>query len=178
VEAEITLVLGGARSGKSEVAERRALALRTPVTYVATGGAPVDDPDWAERIERHRARRPADWTTVEVESGADLASVLRAIAGTVLIDSLGTWLAGLTDFGAAGTERRALCDHLVERRRVQHATFIVSEEVGLGVHPSTDVGRMFRDALGTLNRDIATVADSCLLVVAGRVLTLTAPEGS
>jgi adenosylcobinamide kinase/adenosylcobinamide-phosphate guanylyltransferase len=176
VEAEITLVLGGARSGKSEIAERRALALGGALTYVATGGTPTDDPDWAARIERHRARRPSGWATVEVGPGGELARVLRSLSGPVLVDSLGTWVAGLAGFGAETDAYRALCDALVERRRARCATVVVSEEVGLGVHPSSDVGRAFRDALGTLNRDVAAVADWCLLVVAGRVLALSAPE--
>jgi adenosylcobinamide kinase/adenosylcobinamide-phosphate guanylyltransferase len=176
VEAEITLVLGGARSGKSEIAEQRAVALGSALTYVATGGTSTDDPDWAARIERHRARRPPGWTTVEVEPGGDLAQLLRSLSGPVLVDSLGTWVAGLAGFGAETDSYGALREALIERRRARHATVIVSDEVGLGVHPSSDVGRAFRDALGTLNREVAAVADSCLLVVAGRVLSLSTPE--
>ena len=173
--AEITLVLGGARSGKSETGERLALAGRSTVTYVATGGAPRDDPDWSARVQAHRERRPADWTTVEVESPEDLGSLLRSLTGLVLLDSLGTWLARLGDLGASGKDGVALRDALVARRSAGHPSIVVSEEVGLGVHPSTSAGRSFRDALGSLNRQIAEVADSVLFVVAGRILALSQP---
>jgi adenosylcobinamide kinase/adenosylcobinamide-phosphate guanylyltransferase len=172
VKAGITLVLGGARSGKSEVAERLALAFDPPVTYVATGSAPAGDEDWARRVERHRGRRPPDWLTVEVEPSDDLGSVLTLVTGGVLLDSVGTWLAGRPDLGAGGAEADAFRDGLVARRSAGYPTIVVSEEVGLGVHPSSSVGRIFRDALGTVNRQIADVADAVLLVVAGRVLAL------
>ena len=175
MKANITLVLGGTRSGKSEVAERLALGLRAPVTYVATGWAPDGDADWVERVERHRARRPTDWATVEVGPGADLGTVLGSITGGALVDSVGTWLAGLPDLGAGGAHGLALRDGLVARKTARHETVVVSEEVGLGVHPSSDAGRVFRDTLGTVNRLIADCADSVLLVVAGRVLPLGRP---
>ena len=159
----ITLVLGGARSGKSAVAERLASRLGERVTYVATGTA-GDDADMAARIEAHRRRRPATWTTVE--AGDDLASVVRSLDGPVLVDALGTWVARAHDFAVDGD---GLCAALRER---QGDTVVVSEEVGLGVHPSTEVGRRFRDALGALNQSVAEVADEVLLVVAGRALRL------
>jgi adenosyl cobinamide kinase/adenosyl cobinamide phosphate guanylyltransferase len=167
----ITLVLGGARSGKSAVAERLAGSLSLPVTYVATAVVDSDDADLAGRIAVHRARRPPAWTTYEV--GADLPAVLRATPGTVLVDALGTWVAAAPDFAVAGS---ALCAALVER---DGDTVVVSDEVGLGVHPATEVGRRFRDALGELNQAVAAVADDVLLIVAGRALALApvpAPE--
>jgi adenosyl cobinamide kinase/adenosyl cobinamide phosphate guanylyltransferase len=159
----ITLVLGGTRSGKSDVAERLAAGLGDDVIYVATGT--VTDEGMAERIARHRARRPAAWTTVE--AGADLVGALRTVRpdGVVLVDSLGTWLA--QDLDAA--DAAALCAALTGRRG---PTVVVSEEVGLGVHSSSDVGRRFADALGALNRSVADIADEVLLVIAGRVLPL------
>jgi len=163
----ITLVLGGTRSGKSEVAERLAAAAAggEAVTYMATGRAV--DADMRARIAAHRARRPAAWATLEV--GPDLPDRLRSLAGPALVDSLGTWVAsheGLDPdaaaLGAALTGRNG-------------DTVVVSEEVGLGVHPPTEVGRRFADALGSLNRAVAEVADRALLVVAGRVLPLDRP---
>jgi len=162
----ITLVIGGARSGKSEVAERLAARSGDPVTYVATGVA--TDPDMEDRIAAHRRRRPASWRTVEC--GAELPAVLRQTRGTVLVDALGTWLAGLDAFRA---DTDAVCSALADRAE---PTFVVTEEVGLGVHPSTEPGRRFRDALGDLNRAVAAVADEVLLVVAGRVLPLGRPD--
>jgi adenosyl cobinamide kinase/adenosyl cobinamide phosphate guanylyltransferase len=161
----ITLVLGGASSGKSEVAER--LAGRDgAVTYVATGIA-VDD-DMAARIDRHRERRPAGWGLVEA-TGGDLPGALAGIQGAVLLDALGTWVASFDPFTAGAAE--ALCAALSARAG---DTVVVSDEVGLGVHPSTELGRRFREDLGRLNQAIAGVADEVLLVIAGRVLRLEA----
>ncbi|CAN5557322.1 bifunctional adenosylcobinamide kinase/adenosylcobinamide-phosphate guanylyltransferase [soil metagenome] len=167
--APFTFVLGGARSGKSAVGERLAAALGPVVTYVATAQPPRDgvDPGFAARIAAHRDRRSTGWRTVE--SGPDLASVLAGLNGPVLVDSLGTWVAGLSDFRA---DPGALCRALIQR---DGPTVVVSDEVGLGVVPSTDAGGRFRDALGEVNTAVAAVADEVLLVVAGRVLRLGAP---
>jgi adenosyl cobinamide kinase/adenosyl cobinamide phosphate guanylyltransferase len=122
----------------------------------------------AARVAAHRARRPDAWATVE--AGADLAEVVAGLAGTVLVDSLGTWVAGVPGLAP---DVAALCDALRARDRAGAGdTIVVSEEVGLGVHPPTEVGRRFADALGTLNRAVAAVADRALLVVAGRALRL------
>jgi adenosylcobinamide kinase / adenosylcobinamide-phosphate guanylyltransferase len=161
--AVITLVLGGTRSGKSELAERIATSWGQPVTYVATGRA--TDDDMAARIAGHRARRPAGWSTVE--AGADLPAVLASVDGPALVDSLGTWVAACPDLVP---DTPALCAVLASR---SGDTVIVSEEVGLGVHPMTEAGRHFADALGTLNQAVAATADHVLLAVAGRALPLT-----
>jgi adenosyl cobinamide kinase/adenosyl cobinamide phosphate guanylyltransferase len=162
----ITLVLGGARSGKSEVAERIAARLPAPITYVATL-VPGDDPDLAERIEAHRARRPAAWDTVE--AGPGLPALLRSVPGPVLVDGLGPWVAASPGMAV---DAGALCAALTGR---DADTVVVSEEAGLGVHPATRDGRRFRDALGTLNQAVAAVADEVLFVVAGRILRLDPP---
>ena len=175
MKADITLVLGGARSGKSDVAERLAGDFGQPITYVATGSAPDGDADWAARVQRHRERRPPDWVTVEIGVGQGLGPALESLAGPVLVDSLGTWLAGMDDLGSGGDHSVALCDGLIARRSAGRRTILVSEEVGLGVHPSSEIGRRFRDELGALNRRVAEIADSVLLVVAGRVLALSDP---
>jgi adenosyl cobinamide kinase/adenosyl cobinamide phosphate guanylyltransferase len=172
--AVIVLVLGGTRSGKSELAEQLASRLPAPVSYLATATVGRDgdtdgdiDDDMAARVARHRERRPSDWRTLEVgdPSGA-LAEALAATSGTVLVDSLGPWLAARPDFDA---DVEGLCAAL---RRRPGDTVVVSDEVGLGVHPSTEVGRRFRDALGAVNRSVAAEADRVLLVVAGRALEL------
>jgi adenosylcobinamide kinase/adenosylcobinamide-phosphate guanylyltransferase len=159
----ITLVLGGARSGKSEVAEELAAALGDDVVYLAT--AMVDDDDFAARVARHQARRPATWATDEC--GPALAEALRRHdRRPVLVDSLGTWVAGSPDFAA---DVESLVGALTARTA---ATVVVSEEVGLGVHPETEIGRRWRDAVGEVNQVVARVADRVLLVVAGRILEL------
>jgi len=159
----ITLVLGGTRSGKSEVAERLAAATGGPVTYLATARV-ADDPDFAARVARHRARRPASWTMIEAYD--DLPGALRAASATALVESLGTWIAGVPGFAA---DVEALCDALATRKG---DSIVVSEEVGLGVHPPTEVGMRFADAVGDCNRRVAAAADRVLLVVAGRTLEL------
>ena len=158
----ITLVLGGVRSGKSEVAER--LAGPGPGTYLATGLVSPGDDDFAERVARHQARRPAGWATVEEPRA--VPAVLARLHGPVLLDALGTWIAN-----DLRPDVDALVAALVSRRG---DTVVVSEEVGLGVHPVSDVGRLFADRLGEANRRVAEVADRCLLVVAGRVIDLPA----
>jgi adenosylcobinamide kinase / adenosylcobinamide-phosphate guanylyltransferase len=177
--AVVTLVLGGARSGKSEFAERLARRLGEPVRYVATGAAD-GDPDWTERIVRHKERRPDGWQTIDLGLGGDLAAAIE-IDGPVLVDSLGTWVAGLEGFGepvGASTPTERLLEALDRRRAGGDVTILVSDEVGGGVHPPTAVGRAFRDALGRLNALVsATVADDVFLVVAGRVLRLGEPIG-
>ncbi|MGH8975553.1 MAG: bifunctional adenosylcobinamide kinase/adenosylcobinamide-phosphate guanylyltransferase, partial [Acidimicrobiia bacterium] len=167
----ITLVLGGVRSGKSEVAERLASAGAPgevldesgTVTYLATGMVEGDD-EFADRVARHRARRPADWSTVEEPKA--VPDVLLSLQGCVLLDALGTWVANVPD-----PDLDALVAALTAR---SGDTIVVSEEVGLGVHPVTEVGRRFADMLGEANRRVAEVADRCLLVVAGRVVELPA----
>lgn len=157
----VTLVLGGARSGKSAIAEARAGL--GPVTYVATWLPDADDPEMAARVAAHRTRRPASWTTVETD---DLPAAVRAAAGTVLIDSLTTWVGGAPGFSV---DVDGLCQALADH---DGEVIVVSDEVGLGVHPSTASGRGFRDALGSVNQAVSLVADEALLVVAGRVLRL------
>jgi adenosyl cobinamide kinase/adenosyl cobinamide phosphate guanylyltransferase len=163
----ITLVLGGTRSGKSAVAESLALAHHEPdrpVLYVATGVA--TDDDMQARIERHRARRDERFRTVE--AGADLVGALRAAPtdAPALIDALGTWVAAMPDLEV---DTDALVGALVDRSA---PTVVVSDEVGLGVHPSSEIGRRFRDVLGEVNQAVSAASETCLLVVAGRILPL------
>ncbi|MEO6627989.1 MAG: bifunctional adenosylcobinamide kinase/adenosylcobinamide-phosphate guanylyltransferase [Aquihabitans sp.] len=167
----LTLVLGGTRSGKSRVAEDLAGRDGLPVTYLATAMVQPDDADHQERIATHRERRPSTWTTVECADPSHLAELTRTIAGPILIDSLGSWVAGHTDLVVDGP---ALASALRAR---QHPTIVVAEEVGWSLHAPTVIGRRFVDALGTLNQEVAAVADRVLLVVAGRVLELPAPDG-
>jgi adenosylcobinamide kinase/adenosylcobinamide-phosphate guanylyltransferase len=168
VDHRVVLVLGGARSGKSVLAESMAedLAAGAVVTYLATGWVPDGtDPGWAARVAAHRLRRPTGWKTVEV--GQDLPGALRAAEGVVLVDSLGTWVSGLPRFAV---DAGALVDALHER---EGSTVLVTDEVGLGVHPETAIGVSFRDALGDLNRAVAAAADEAILVIAGRTLRLS-----
>ncbi|MFE3448119.1 bifunctional adenosylcobinamide kinase/adenosylcobinamide-phosphate guanylyltransferase [Nonomuraea sp. NPDC059194] len=171
-----TLLLGGSRSGKSDEAELR-LAAEPHVTYLATGPSGDGDPEWAARVAAHRARRPAHWANEETTRLAD--AIARATT-PLLVDGLGTWLAAMFDEAGAWEEpsRREevvrRCDELVEAwRSTPQRIVAVSDEVGLGVVPSTPSGRAFRDALGRLNQRLAAESEDVTLVVAGRLLPLT-----
>jgi len=159
----LTLVLGGTASGKSSIAERLIGAHGDDVVYVATGV--VTDDDMAARVAAHKLRRPPSWSSVETTDLADALGALHA-RRPVLVDSLGTWVANTPDFAV---DIPAVQEVLLSRTGV---TVLVSDEVGLGVHPETEVGRRFRDVLGEVNRHMADIADEVLLVVAGRTIRL------
>ncbi|WP_165959109.1 bifunctional adenosylcobinamide kinase/adenosylcobinamide-phosphate guanylyltransferase [Actinomadura sp. KC345] len=167
-----TLLLGGARSGKSAEAELR-LAACPEVLYVATGPVNDDDAEWNERVTAHRLRRPAWWRTAET---TDLAGVLETATGAVLVDGIGTWLAAAMDEAAAWDDPalvQPLLDDLVAAWRTTRARVVaVSDEVGLSLVPATPSGRAFRDMLGQINRLLAAESEDAALVVAGRVTEL------
>lgn len=168
----IVLVLGGTRSGKSAVAESMAARLAGTggdVTYLATARLDPADAAHAARIDAHRRRRPERWATVECPEPGALPTVLREAGGVVLLDSLGTWVAGHPGLDPDPSP-------LVDALRARGGTsVVVSEEVGLALHAPTEVGRRFVDALGEVNRAVAAVADHALLVVAGRAVELPPP---
>ncbi|MEV1009007.1 bifunctional adenosylcobinamide kinase/adenosylcobinamide-phosphate guanylyltransferase [Streptomyces sp. NPDC049881] len=169
-----TLVLGGARSGKSAEAERR-LAAFPGVTYVATGGRRADDPEWTARVAAHRERRPASWTTAET---CDLVPLLADGDGPpLLIDCLALWLTDAMDAaGAWDGPPRGLAERTsalaAAVRATRRTVVLVSNEVGSGVVPATRAGRLFRDELGRLNAAVAAECEHVLLAVAGTVLPL------
>lgn len=171
-----TLVLGGARSGKSAHAEAL-LAAEPAVTYLATSGVREGDPEWAERIRLHRTRRPESWRTLET---TDVAAALRTAETPLLLDCLGTWLTARMDLhrvwdGGALDGVHADIDELVSAwRACPQPAVAVSNEVGSGVVPATASGRLFRDLLGVLNAQIAAESDDVVLMVAGRPLRLPA----
>jgi adenosylcobinamide kinase / adenosylcobinamide-phosphate guanylyltransferase len=184
------LVLGGARSGKSERAELR-LAAEPDVTYVAAGpaggggagpaGPPgAADPEWAARVAAHRARRPIWWRTAETTDLAGVLAAARGPDGALLIDGIGTWLAAVLDEcggwdGSAEPAARvaARIAGMVDAwRQTQAYVVAVSDEAGLGVVPATPAGRLFRDELGRLNQLLAAESEETELVVAGRIFPL------
>ena len=183
-----TLIIGGARSGKSTEAELR-LAAEPEVTYVAAGpfspAGPDGEPDaeWAQRVAIHRARRPAWWRTVE---SLDIAGIMRAADACLLIDGIGTWLAavlaeaGMWDDGADQVRPdpaevvQARIDELVGAWRQSRARVVaVTDQVGSGLVPAYPAGRVFRDQLGWLNQRLAAESELNLHVVAGRLTTLS-----
>lgn len=167
----LTFVLGGTRSGKSRIAEDLAARTGDAVTYLATAQIQAGDADHEARIAAHRDRRPATWSTVECPDPGALPGLLASIAGLVLLDSLGSWVAAHPDLAVDGP---ALTDALRARTA---PTIVVSEEVGWSLHAPTAVGRRFVDQVGLLNQQVAELADRVLLVVAGRVLELPPHEG-
>ena len=166
------LVSGPTKSGKSEWAEQLARQSAQPVTYVATARQPTDDADWQARIAAHRQRRSAQWQTLEVP--VDLALTLGQAEATEcwLVDSLGTWVANGLE--AAHGDWQAQVDGLLQAIAHFRGTLIlVAEETGWGVVPAYPLGRTFRDRLGTLTRQVGTVADVTYLVVAGFAVDLS-----
>jgi adenosylcobinamide kinase / adenosylcobinamide-phosphate guanylyltransferase len=173
----LTLILGGARSGKSRFAQRLA-ARAQRVCYVATL-APGDDTEMQDRVVRHRADRPASWRTVEAPLAlADAVELAARDGDAVLVDCLTLWLSNLSWEHRAATEPRHLEDGIqAQLRRIADAArschiILVSNEVGSGTVPESPVARAFRDLQGFLNQWVAEAADEAILVVAGLPLFL------
>ena len=168
-------VLGGARSGKS----RHAIAVqpaRGRIAFLAT--AQAGDGDMAARIARHRADRPASWTTIE--EPFEVAARLRALPAidAVIIDCLTLWVSNRMLRGDADDAIIAAADELVQLLpRCSFDVTLVSNEVGEGVHPPTPAGLRFRDLLGIVNQRMAGACDRVVLMVAGLPLTLKTPTG-
>jgi len=155
---------------------------REAVTYVATGYLPgPDDTEWLERVARHRSMRPATWETVET---LDVAGLLDATGGPLLVDCLTLWLTRVMDdegcweddswSGGGAARLRARADRLVAALRAStRDVVLVTNEVGQGVVPATAAGRRFRDEMGLLNAATAAACDDVVLCVAGRTLRLS-----
>jgi adenosylcobinamide kinase/adenosylcobinamide-phosphate guanylyltransferase len=174
----VTLVTGGTRSGKSRHAEAL-VAADSDVTYVATGRVnDGSDAEWSRRVASHQARRPSGWRILET---TDVAGVVRAASGTVVVDCLGTWITGLVD-------EEQLWDDLPGATRLVGAAtallqdafaatvarvVVVTNEVGFAPVAGTPAGRWFQDELGRLNAVVAARAERVHLVVAGRVVDLS-----
>jgi adenosylcobinamide kinase/adenosylcobinamide-phosphate guanylyltransferase len=158
----IILVTGGARSGKSAIAEGRTLSLGSPAIYIAT--AQAFDSEMEERIAAHQARRGEQWKTHA--EPLDLCGALQLTDGLPrLVDCLTLWLTNLI---LAEREWRHEAEQLVKTLGAQAAPVVlVTNEVGAGIVPENRLARVFRDAAGTLNQQIAQVADEVILAVCG-----------
>jgi len=183
----LTFVTGPVRSGKSRFAERLALDAGGEVLYVATARADANDPEWVARIAHHAARRPRDWRVIETARAHPLElAELFATAGTaqtLLVDSLGTWLADrMSTRFEHGGEREANDEDALDAEigRVVTAALattaraiVVGEEVGWGLVPPYRSGRVFRDVLGRAQQRLATRGEDAFLVVSGRAIDLS-----
>ncbi len=165
----VVLLLGGARSGKSDLATRLAAESGAPVTLIAT--AEARDAEMAERIRVHREARPAAWRTIEAP--LDLLSAVRSAArgDFLVIDCLTLWVANLLEQGAGETEIELAADQIVAELETRQGV-VVTNEVGLGIVPANELARRFRDALGAVNTRFAAGATRALLMVAGRAVEL------
>ncbi|MFN6122458.1 MAG: bifunctional adenosylcobinamide kinase/adenosylcobinamide-phosphate guanylyltransferase [Actinomycetes bacterium] len=169
----ITFLVGGARSGKSTLAVELGRRHPGPVVFVATA-EPFDD-DLRARVDAHRAERP-EWPTVEAPVELAAAVADTPADALVVVDCLTVWVGNLFHHLDGEPARRAAYDAVVTAltSRSGH-TVVVSNEVGLGLHPDTSLGREYRDELGRLNQRVAALADRSLFLVAGRALALTDP---
>ncbi len=160
----ITLVLGGARSGKSRFGEQLALAAATSPIYLAT--AEIRDEEMRARIDRHRETRGKNWTTLE--EPVDIAAQIDRFSAPeypILVDCLTLWLSNLMERDlSVGVETERLCGAL---EQAQGRVVLVANEVGLGIVPENDLARQFRDEAGRLNQTVAALADHVVYMVAG-----------
>ncbi|MGB3789522.1 MAG: bifunctional adenosylcobinamide kinase/adenosylcobinamide-phosphate guanylyltransferase [Phormidesmis sp.] len=177
----ITLITGPSRSGKSEWAEQLAAqsAERNDrqIVYIATAQTNSEDLEWQARIEKHRVRRPKSWEIEEVPVAlVDAVLLRRDSAGRgsnycLLIDSLGTWLANLIEYDDDSWElqQQALIKALMQ---TEGDVILVAEETGWGVVPAYELGRRFRDRLGSLSRAIGQISTDVYLVTSGYAINL------
>ena len=168
----LTVLIGGARSGKSSLAVELASRQRAPVVFVAT--AEGRDEEMAKRIASHRAARPPEWTTIEAP--LDLTGVLSSLPADacVVVDCLTLWVSNLMEAGrdvaVVGAEAAAVA------AARPGLTIAVTNEVGSGIVPGDAGTRLYRDLLGSVNTTWVGAAERALLMVAGRAVPLVTPE--
>ena len=173
---QLTLILGGARSGKSDFAQSLARARGgDEVTFVATARAL--DAEMDARIENHRRARPVSWKTVQTPRG--LAGELQTApaAGVVVLDCVTLWVSNVMlveETAAPDAMARELNDLLVWYRAAPCEMIVVSNEVGMGLVPDNALGRAYRDLLGAMNKLLAAAADQVFFVVAGLPIEIKA----
>ena len=167
----IILITGPCSSGKSEFAE--ALAAKNKlVTYVATAQIDESDRAWQAKIIKHQQRRPKHWQTVAASSQLPTYIEKAVASECLLIDSLGTWIANFLE--SDGVEWQQISDRfLASLQNSRGKIIIVGEETGWGVVPAYPSGRLFRDRLGYLSRQVGNIASTTYLVTGGHVLNLS-----
>jgi adenosylcobinamide kinase / adenosylcobinamide-phosphate guanylyltransferase len=168
----ITLVTGASRSGKSEWAETLAVQFDQPVIYIATSRPDPSDEEWTQRIRQHSDRRPHNWQTLEVPIDLPLTLRSATVDTCLLVDSLGTWVANFLEVETQAWER-IVNELFMTLQTTQANIILVAEEVGWGVVPSYPMGRLFRDRLGALVRQVGGIANPVYLVAGGHILNLS-----
>jgi adenosylcobinamide kinase/adenosylcobinamide-phosphate guanylyltransferase len=169
---QIILVTGAARSGKSEWAESLANQTNKSIIYVATAQVDHEDKEWQLRIKKHQARRPTSWQTLPVPKQLHRVVNNYQHSCCLLIDSLGTWVANLLEENEENWDK-IVGELLLNLTKSGPDLIIVSEETGWGIVPAYPSGRLFRDRLGSLSRQVASVANTVYLVAGGHVLNLS-----
>ena len=164
----LTVLLGGARAGKSALALELARDQGAPVVYIAT--AEAGDEEMASRIAQHRGERPETWRTVEEPIALRSAVAAVEPEACVVVDCLTLWVANLLARGDDVLPEAAAVAELAAER--SGSTIVVSNEVGLGIVPATPVAREYRDLLGAVNAAFVRRADDAAFVVAGRAIPL------
>jgi adenosylcobinamide kinase / adenosylcobinamide-phosphate guanylyltransferase len=168
----ITLVTGASRSGKSEWAETLAIQLGQPIIYIATSRPDPTDEEWTQRIRQHSDRRPHNWQILEVPINLALTVRSATINTCLLVDSLGTWVANFLELEAEEWAE-IVSEFLITLQSTEANIILVAEEVGWGVVPSYPMGRLFRDRLGALVRQVGGIANPVYLVAGGHILNLS-----
>ncbi|MEM7589931.1 MAG: bifunctional adenosylcobinamide kinase/adenosylcobinamide-phosphate guanylyltransferase [Cyanobacteria bacterium P01_A01_bin.83] len=169
---KIILVTGPSSSGKSELAEALAARSNQKVIYIATAQVDPTDHEWQAKIAKHFSRRPPSWQTVSASGELSIYLDRASVSECLLIDSLGTWVANFMESNQAQWQQ--ICDRLLTSLvNTSASVILVSEETGWGVVPAYPLGRLFRDRLGKLSRQISNMADVTYLVAGGHVINLS-----
>lgn len=168
----IILVTGASRSGKSEFAEMLATKTAKSIVYIATATVDPTDLEWQARIAQHQQRRPKNWQTLAISDELS-ATITKALSSEcLLIDSLGTWVANFLDLEREAWQEIS-AQLLASLQTTKGEIVLVSEETGWGVIPAYKSGRLFRDRLGHLSRQIGGIANTVYLITGGHVLNLS-----
>jgi adenosylcobinamide kinase/adenosylcobinamide-phosphate guanylyltransferase len=166
----LVVLLGGARSGKSQLAVQLAARASAPVVFLATGEA--GDEEMGDRIARHRQERPASWSTVEEPLELERAVNEVDGAATLIVDCLSLWVSNLIETRTAAEIEAAAAAAARGAAARPGLTVAVSNEVGLGIVPANALARAYRDVLGRVNARWVAAADEAYFVVAGRAIEL------
>lgn len=169
---KIILVTGAASSGKSEFAEHLALQSQKSIIYIATAQKNEEDKEWCLKIEKHRQRRPKNWQILEIPFNFSDEIASYSSESCMLIDSLGTWVANFLD--KDDNNWQLIVNELLDSIKTTQSDIIfVGEETGWGIVPAYELGRLFRDRLGKLIRQIGNKSDVVYLVTGGYALNLS-----